>query len=140
MTAMNENEIEKFLSETRYGMLTTLKADGRPSSVPVWFEWDGRVVRLFTGKDTAKVRHIRRDPRVNLLVANHPEESEAWVLFEGEAAVVPEGGIELAEKLAARYYDLSDPERRAILERWQAKPATFCVIELLPSRIRSYGS
>jgi PPOX class probable F420-dependent enzyme len=136
---MNDEVREKFLAKTRYGYLTTLRRDGSPLTVPVWFEWDGEVVRVFTGKGSSKVNRIRNDPRVTLLVANHLDEHEAWVAFDGPATIELEGGFELAERLAHRYWDLSDPERKATLEGWRAKADTLCVIALRPERVRTYA-
>jgi PPOX class probable F420-dependent enzyme len=137
MAKMSKESQEKFLSKTRYGILTTLAEDGSPVSVPVWFNWDGHAIRIFTGVKSAKVKRIWRDPRVTLLVANHLDEGEGWVAFDGEAKIRPEGAVELLEQLAAKYWDLSDPERRATVDEWKNEPNDLCVIELVPSKIRS---
>lgn len=138
MATMSEEYREKFLAKTRYGYLTTLAGDGSPRSVPVWFDWDGRVVRIFTGIESPKVRRIRRDPRVTLLVSNDLSEYEAWVSFDGEATIRQQGAIELVEQLAARYWDLSDSQRKETLDSWKSAPGELCVIELAPTRIRTY--
>jgi len=135
--AMNAELIEKFLAKTRYGYLTTLRRDGSPLTVPVWFEWDGEVVRVFTGKDSTKVKRIRHDPRVTLLVTNHLDEHEAWVAFDGPATIELEGAVALAERLAHQYWDLSDPEHKATLEGWREQADTLCVIALRPEKVRT---
>jgi PPOX class probable F420-dependent enzyme len=134
---MNDEMRDTFLTKTRYGYLTTLRRDGAPLTVPVWFEWDREVVRVFTGKDSAKVKRIRHDPRVTLLVTNQLDEPEAWVAFDGPASIELEGAFELAERLAHKYWDLSDPERQATLEGWRAQAETLCVIALRPERVRT---
>jgi PPOX class probable F420-dependent enzyme len=138
MATMKNEEREAFLAKTRYGYLTTLAWDGTPRTVPVWFEWDGHTVWVFTGQASAKVSRIRRDARVTLLVANDMNEGEAWVAFDGSARIKLEGGFELAERLAERYWDLSDPDRRATVESWRRAASKLCVIELVPNRIRTY--
>jgi PPOX class probable F420-dependent enzyme len=135
---MNEEMYNKFLAQTRYGFLTTLRRDGSPTAVPVWFEWDGVAVRIFTSKTSSKVKRIQHDPRVTLLVANDLDEHEAWVAFDGTATIEMEGGFELAERLAHKYWDLADPERRASLKSWRTVADSFCVIVLRPARVRSY--
>ena len=47
MPHMSDAERDAFLSGRRYGILTTLRADGAPVSVPVWYEWDGAALRMF---------------------------------------------------------------------------------------------
>lgn len=135
---MNDEKREQFLAKTRIGILTTLRRDGSPIAVPVWFEWDGAAVRLFTGKGSTKVKRLQHDPRMTLLVANEVGEPEAWVAFDGTAVIENEGGIELAEKLAAKYWDLANPQHKATLEEWQANGDSFCLIVLHPARIRTY--
>ena len=133
---MTDEFRDKFLSQTRYGILTTLAKDGSPISVPVWFDWDGKAVRMITAENTAKVRRIRRDARVTFLVTNHPDEDDAWVAFDGLAEVHP-GDSELLERIAAKYWDMSDPERRATVDSWKSDINELCVIELVPSKIRT---
>lgn len=139
MATMNEKTLREFLDKTRYGYLTTLESDGSPKTVPVWFEWDGSAVRIFTGSNSPKVRRIKRDPRVTLLVSNELDEHEAWVAFDGSAIIRHRGGFELAERLASKYWDLSDAGRRKTLESWRAAADSLCVIELMPAQIRTYS-
>ena len=138
MAAMTEEERTHFLSRTRLGMLSLLREDGSPVTVPVWFDWTGDVVRMFTSGTSAKMSRIARDPRATLLVANDLDEHETWVAFDGEVAIREEGGLELAEELAPRYWDLSDPERRKTLDFWREAAAALRVLELRPSKIRTY--
>ena len=138
MTKMTEEFREEFLTKARYGYLTTLASDGSPRSVPVWFDWDGHAVRIFTGIDTPKAKRVRRDPRVTLLVSNDVSEHESWVSFDGPAQIRLDGAIELVEELAAKYWDLSDPNRKATLDSWKTTPEQLCIIELVPTRIRTY--
>ena len=139
MGKMSDKNREQFLSKTRYGFLTTLTKDGSPSSVPVWFDWDGNKVKIFTSKDSPKVKRIKHDSRITLLVSNHLDEVESWVAFDGNATIQSDDAIaEFLGKLAARYWDLSDPKQKSVLNSWQANPDQFCIIEWVPTRVRSY--
>ena len=138
MSAMSEEYKNTFLATTRYGYLTTHASDGYPRTVPVWFDWDGQSISIFTIANSSKLKRIKTDPRVTLLVANNMSEHEAWVSFDGKAKIRLEGGIELAEKLATRYWDLTDPKRKATLESWKTAPEKMCLIELIPIQIRTY--
>ena len=138
MAKMNDEARERFLAEPRYGILNTLRSDGLPIGVPVWFDWDGQVVRMFTSALSPKIKRIQRDSRASLLVVNHPTEEEAWVSFDGPVSIHEEGGFELAETLASRYWDLSDPGRQETLELWRKAAAAMRLLELRPARIRSH--
>jgi nitroimidazol reductase NimA-like FMN-containing flavoprotein (pyridoxamine 5'-phosphate oxidase superfamily) len=135
---MTDEERERFLAVPRYGILNTIRSDGWPIGVPVWFDWNGETVRMFTGVLSPKVKRLQADPRASLLVVNHPAEEEAWVSFDGSVSIHEEGGLGLAEALAPRYWDLSDPGRRKTLELWRKAAAAMRLLELRPARIRSY--
>ena len=46
--------------------LTTVGADGTPHPKPIWFLWDGESILIYSQPETAKLRHIARNPRVSL--------------------------------------------------------------------------
>jgi hypothetical protein len=49
-----------------------------------------------------------------------------------------DGGYELAEKLAKRYWgDLSQPERKQTMDEWRELADTWRVLELAPEAIRT---
>jgi PPOX class probable F420-dependent enzyme len=137
MASMTQAERQAFLDPPRLGMLSTLAAGGAPVTVPVWFEWDGHAVRIFSGAATAKVRRLERDPRATLLVPNNVGEPEAWVAFDGEMAIHSDGVAELAERLAHRYWDMKQDAHRNELASWLKAAAHLRVLELVPQRIRS---
>lgn len=135
MAEMTPDQREAFLRETRIAKLATLNADGSPTIVPVWFEWDGETATIFTSRGTAKLRRIEADPRVALSVEEGLGVLEAWVTIEGTASVEQSGGWELAERLAQRYYE--EPRRSEALREWEPARAHFVVIRIRPTRIRS---
>jgi PPOX class probable F420-dependent enzyme len=137
MATMTPAQRETFLNRTRLGILTTLADSGDPVSVPVWFEWDGSVVRFFSFATAPKVARLRRRPRASMLVVNDVGESEAWVAFDGDVSIDGGDVMELAQRLAARYWDLQDPARANELAGWRAAASSFCLLTLKPTQIRS---
>ena len=112
--------IDEFLARRhRIAMLSSIRADGRPITVPVWFDWDGERLAMFAAADSPKIARLRRDPRVSVVVANEHDEPEYWVAFDGDARIEDTGGFALAEQLAARYWDLGDPQHAAVLDAWR---------------------
>lgn len=138
MAAMTEAAREAFLSRPRIGVLSMLAEDGAPLAIPIWFEWDGHRVLMFTSETSPKVRRLRNDARATLLVAAEVSEKEEWVAIDGQVSIYPDGVIELAARLAARYWDLNDPERAATLQLWRDQASALRRLEIIPSRIRSY--
>jgi PPOX class probable F420-dependent enzyme len=93
-------EITAFLSAgTRTGKLGWTAADGRPLVAPVWFVVEDGHVLFNTGKETAKGRAIRRDPRLVLCV-DVEEPPYAFVQVQG-TATVSEDPDELARSATA---------------------------------------
>ena len=92
---------------------------------------------MFAARTSPKVRRLRSDPRASVLVTNHLHESECWVAFDGEVTISERGGFELAERLAPRYWDLEDPERRDMLELWRKAEDMLCLLTLEPTRVRT---
>lgn len=135
MAQMTPEQADAFLRETRIGKLATLNADGSPTIAPIWYEWDGNHARIFTGRDTPKVRRLRHDPRAALSVETLVGEKEAWVTIEGTVEIIDQGGYELAARLAPRYYDTAKAERTLV--RWKRDADQWVVLEITPTRIRS---
>lgn len=133
---MTDAERDAFLARTRLGIFVQAREDGPPVAVPVWFEWDGAVVRIFSGKTSGKLRRLRRDPRASLLVHNDVGEPEAWVAFDGAVTVRDDGAaaFALAERLAVRYWDVTDAAKAAELASWRNG---IVLIEMRPERIRT---
>ena len=140
MARMTPEQMDTFFARTRQAILLSLNADGSPDGVPVWFDWDGTSVRIFSGSGAEKIRRIAADPRVAILVSNDVDEAPAWVRFEGRAQIDMDADAkELAvDVLAPRYWDLSVPAYAAVVEQWAQAPGdAFVVITLTPERIRS---
>jgi PPOX class probable F420-dependent enzyme len=77
------------LAEHRWGVLATLKSDGRPQLSNVGYAWDADagLVRVSVTDSRAKTRNLRRDPRVTLHVAS--KDFWTWVAVEGTAELTP---------------------------------------------------
>ncbi len=86
-TNMTREEWRAFLLHgTRTGKLATVRKDGRPHVVPVWFVMDGDDLVFTTGATSVKARAMRRDPRVSLCVDSE-DPPYAFVMVEGVAAL-----------------------------------------------------
>ena len=69
MERMTPEECRSFLlSPVRTGKLATVRKDGRPLVVPVWYDLEGETLVFMTGRDSIKARNIRHDSRVSMCV------------------------------------------------------------------------
>ena len=78
-----------FLAGHHWGVLVTLRRDGRPqlSNVGYAFDPDDGVVRVSVTADRAKTRNLQRDPRVSLHVTS--KDFWTWVVVDGTADLPP---------------------------------------------------
>ena len=136
MHAMTPDECLRFLWKgNRTMVVATLRADGRPHLTPVWYTVDGSRVVFSTPGNSAKVRHIRRDPRITLFV---DEEAPpfAYVALEGIAEVVeaPEEVRHWVERIGARY--LGEERARPYRERYLS--AGDILVWVSPNKMSGY--
>jgi hypothetical protein len=127
----------EFLQRPLHGFLSMAAAPLPPQPRPVWFEATTEgTVQLFTGPDTLKVRRARRDPRASIVVAAPVGERERWVSVAGRVTVEPDGALDLAARLAGRYWDLDDPTRAGDLAEILAEDQVRFVIH--PDAVSRY--
>jgi PPOX class probable F420-dependent enzyme len=102
---MSEAVWRAFVSaDTRTGKLSTVRADGSPHVVPVWFLLDGDEVVFTTERTTMKGRNLLRDERAALCVDDErPPYSYAVVRGRVEISEDPESLLLWATSIAARY-------------------------------------
>jgi|AntRauTorcE11897_2_1112592.scaffolds.fasta_scaffold19943_3 PPOX class probable F420-dependent enzyme len=131
-----DEPIHPLLERPRLGILLGTRADGTAVGLPVWFDWDGEAVSCFAARDSHKVRRLQRDPRASLLVTNDVGEPEAWIAFDGRIRLHDEGGLDLALRLAERYWNADDPANAELLDTWRSAPEAFVRLVLHPDRIR----
>ena len=132
---MSPSDVETFLSETRIAKLAYLHEGGAPTIIPIWFEWDGKVARMFTSRTSRKARRIAEEPRVALSVEEPLGIAERWVTIEGTCAISDEGTVALIERLARRYYEPAKAEEA--IKSWTANPGMWVTLTVTPTKVRS---
>ena len=136
----SQHKIDTFLKEPRLAMLIYPGSRPAPTGVPVWFDWDGKMVRMFTGRTSPKVRQLTNNPNVSVLVTNRVGEPEGWVAFDGKVAIKDFSAADWSiflNRVAPRYWDLTDPAFAKEIEGWRAVPEAFVMLELEPEVVRS---
>ena len=128
---MTPEQIDAYLDQPRIADLATLNADGSPHVAPVWFRYDGEVVKVFSQTTAVKVRNIRRDGRVALSVAAQ-EAPYGYVIVNGDATISSDGIPDEVRAMAIHYKGESEGEayiQEALHE------ITFCLITIAPTKI-----
>lgn len=110
-TSLTAEDLE-FLARPLHGFLSVAAGTQPPQPRPIWFEATAEgTVELITEPDSLKVRRLARDPRASLVVAAPVGERERWISVAGRTTVETDGAHDLTSRLAARYWDLTDPTR-----------------------------
>jgi PPOX class probable F420-dependent enzyme len=89
MAAPLDPRMLAFVAENRWGVLATVKRDGRPQLSNVGYAYDpeSQVIRVSVTADRAKTRNLQADPRVTLHVSS--QDFWTWVAVEGTAELTP---------------------------------------------------
>ena len=90
------------------GWLATVRPDGQPHNVPVWFGWYNGVVAVFSPPGAQKVRDLRANPRCTLSLETADGGNDV-VIIEGSAQFPSDDDREMApavEAFVAKYRPL----------------------------------
>ncbi|WP_328806413.1 PPOX class F420-dependent oxidoreductase [Streptacidiphilus fuscans] len=104
MTALDPSTLDA-LTRARYVSLTTYRKDGTPVATPVWHVMDDGLLYVWTEAGSWKVKRLRRDPRVKVVVCDvrgriAPGAAEAV----GTGRLLDAEGIEKVRRLLGRKY------------------------------------
>jgi PPOX class probable F420-dependent enzyme len=130
-----------FVAEHHWGVLATIKHDGRPQVSNVGYAYDPeqRLFRVSVTDSRAKTRNLRIDPRVTLHVAS--KDFWTWVAVEGTAELTPVAADphdDTVEELITYYRGISGEH-----ENWDEYRAAMVADRRLVVRFRpehTYGS
>jgi PPOX class probable F420-dependent enzyme len=95
-------DLSGFLERPIVSVLATRRPDGSPLLSPVWHEWRDGGFTVTCGRDDVKVRHVRRDPRVSLVVAEQ-QAPYTGVEIRCEARILEEESAETVRRICVRY-------------------------------------
>ena len=91
------------LSSKAVAMVGTIGRSGEPQVTPLWFLWDGERVRISLVYGRQKLRNLRRDPRISLVVVD-PARPTYYVELRGRIDdLVPDPELALEQAVARKY-------------------------------------
>lgn len=101
-------ELHERLRSTPVAWLTTVRPDGAPHLVPVWFLWSDDGFIVFSKPAARKALNVAADGRVMLAIGRAEDDFDVQ-LVEGTARILPVGASSvlpaLATQLSAKYAD-----------------------------------
>lgn len=106
--------------------MATVRGDGRPHLVSVWFVWLGNMLYFCTGKESQKFANLRGNQMISLAL---PDTSSV-VIIEGEAHAADRA---TTETLAEYFYNKYEWDFR------YDTAADWRLVEVTPHKILAWG-
>jgi PPOX class probable F420-dependent enzyme len=98
---LTSDELDEFLGQPHIAVVATTSPAAVPHAMPVWYLWRDGKVMFHTGADSKKMRNLRKNPRISIVVDSKVAPYKV-VVIEGNAAELP-GDEALAREIAVHY-------------------------------------
>jgi PPOX class probable F420-dependent enzyme len=136
---LDKQEAWAVLTKAHTGVLATLKGDGTPISLPMWFVALDERIYVVTPERTKKVERLRRNPRVSFLVESGTRWTELQAVhLTGHARVIED------DELRSRVREAMDDKYAAFRTQGgdrNVDGVAMAVIEITPDdRILSWDN
>jgi len=101
-TNLAVEDLGDLLDKPLVAVLATLRTDGSALLSPVYHEWRDGGFNVWVEQQNVKARHLRRDPRATILVAESDPPLRA-VEVRGRARLIEEDVSDTALRIVTRY-------------------------------------
>lgn len=129
-------KVQLYLATKEVAILATVNPDGSPLAMPMWFLHDPASLTMLSVDGLAKVRNLRRDPRVCIVAESGTRGDIRGVAVRGRVEFLDDS-----------------PERRALVERFHTKydpnlaklwngrlmPPNRVMFRIVPAHVRAWG-
>jgi PPOX class probable F420-dependent enzyme len=92
LTQKQDAHIDQRLREDLIIWLNSVRPDGRPHSVAVWFFWTGKEIFIFSKPGQQKIRNLRHNPHVTLALDNTNLGADV-ITLDGTAELIDDPAI-----------------------------------------------
>jgi F420H(2)-dependent biliverdin reductase len=114
-------ELERLLTEANVWM-ATVRPDGRPHLVPIWFVWVDSKFWIATGRTAVKVNNLRASALMSV------------ALEDGNRPIVAEGPVTLHDTLDAVPTEVAIAFRSKYSWSLSDEAGGLCLIEMTPRK------
>lgn len=91
------------LESRAVAFVSTIGPRGEPQTTPQWFLWEDGGLRLSLVEGRQKLKNLRRDPRVSVVVVD-PADPTWYLELRGRIdELVPDPTLDLERKVATKY-------------------------------------
>jgi PPOX class probable F420-dependent enzyme len=92
LTKERDAHIEQRLRTDLIVWLNSVRPDGRPHAVTVWFLWDGETFLVFSRPDNQKIRNLQQNAHV-LIAVDDTHQGADPITIEGTARLLAPGEV-----------------------------------------------
>ncbi len=135
MTVAIPKHVNGFLNQTRVAVISTVDADGKPRSTPIWYHWEDGAPYMFTNRRTLKWRNLRRTPYASLCIDSRKPPYES-VILSGAVEEVSRPLYDLVLSMSLRYYERD--EALTFAEGYRGEHPNIVIFRLVPQRVADY--
>lgn len=113
-------DYQDLLQRPLLAILATIMPDGSPQATPVWFDFDGRFIRVNSARGRTKDRNMRRDPRVALVIVDDVNPYR-YVQIRGRVVKTIEGDVarqhidQLSQRYTGQDWQLASPDEERVM-------------------------
>jgi len=139
--ALSKPWVKEYLSRPLLARLgTTNPRTNQPHVTPVWYEWDGESLWISAFSSTRKVKEVRRNPKIAVLIDSVEDNGPTrGVLMEGTAELITDPAV-VSTRATSIYTRYLGPQ--GVLDKdpqsWIYDPENT-IIRLMPERIFVWG-
>src|SRR5258708_10577386 len=88
MSVVLQPRVEERLRSDEMVWLTTVRPDGRPHNIPVWFLWESATILIFSKPNSQKIRNLLQNQSVTLAL---DDTKKGVVILEGTSELLGRG-------------------------------------------------
>lgn len=140
--SLSESEVDHLLARPTPAYLATIDTDGYPHVTPLWFDWDGELVRMTSLTSKPHLQRLRENPHACVLVEaeqaerDNGERPNQQVRMVGNARLSIDTAGDWTRRITHRYLRGPSADRMATRRADQER----FVIELRPHSIVAVAS
>jgi len=104
LTNPKHMHVDERLRQNLILWLSSVRPDGRPHLVYVFFLWDGKHILIFSQPTSQKIRNVQHNPNVTLAL-DDTKNGEDMVILEGKAELLHDPAVNTTLPAFAAKYD-----------------------------------
>jgi PPOX class probable F420-dependent enzyme len=132
MATIPDAYLDLLQQKKAFASLATVMPDGTPQVTPVWFDYQGGVVRVNSAKGRTKTRNMRQGAAVALSIMD-PDNAYRYVQVRGKVTRVTEEGASAHIDALAKKYIGQDKYP------WSRPGEVRVTFEITPTAVQTMG-